>query len=74
MDGDYFISPSSRGPVLSFLFTYAFSAELYEDSPFSALGLHAAQELASFLLHTQYSPNYGWLVEEWIGEQRFFLS
>ena len=64
MDGDFLLSLCSQGPTLSFLFTHAYSAQLYEDSPFAAPRLHAAQELASFLLHTHCSPNYQWLAEE----------
>lgn len=68
-------SLSSQCPTLSFLFTHAFSAQVCEDSPFAPFPhLHAAQELVSFLLHTHSSPNYWWLTEEWVGEQRFFIS
>lgn len=73
-DGDFLLSLSRQGPTLSFPFTCSFTAQLCADSPFAAPCLHAAQELTSFFLHTHCSPNYSWVVEEWIGEQKFFIS
>lgn len=73
-DGDFLLSLSRQGPTLSFPFTCSFTAQLCADSPFAAPCLHAAQELTSLLLHTHCSPNYSWVVEEWIGEQKFFIS
>lgn len=73
-DGDFLLSLSRQGPNLSFPLTYAFSAQLCEDSPFTAPCLHDAQQLTSFLLHTHCFSNYSWVVEEWIGEQKIFIS
>lgn len=73
-DEEFILSLSRQSPTLSFPFTYAFSAQLCDNSPLAAPCLHDAQQLTSFLLHTHCSSNYSWVVEEWNEEQKFLIS